>query len=99
METINFTKSKRTSKNVIRGVLKVHYRYCSSKLFYEILLNGEKVKRNYLVYSESTGSVFCAPCKLFGSTSVFSTLGFLIGNMQRKELLHMKILKLTKLMS
>ncbi|XP_029345826.1 uncharacterized protein LOC100569266 [Acyrthosiphon pisum] len=41
-----------------------------------ILLNGEKVKRNYLVYSESTGSVFCAPCKFFGSTSVFSTVGF-----------------------
>lgn len=28
------------------------------------------------MYSESTGSVFCAPCKLFGSTSVFSTVGF-----------------------
>ncbi|KAF0722811.1 zinc finger MYM-type protein 1-like, partial [Aphis craccivora] len=44
--------------------------------FIKILLNGEKVKRNYLVYSESTGSVFCAPCKLFGSTSLFSTVGF-----------------------
>ncbi|XP_025200207.1 zinc finger MYM-type protein 1-like [Melanaphis sacchari] len=76
IETINFIKSKRTSKNVIRGVLKVHYRYCSLKLFYMVLINGEKVKRNYLVYSESTGSVFCAPCKLFGSTSVFSTVGF-----------------------
>ncbi|XP_022163997.1 uncharacterized protein LOC111029339 [Myzus persicae] len=41
-----------------------------------VLLNGEKVKRNYLVYSESTGSLFCAPCKLFGSTSMFSTVGF-----------------------
>jgi len=76
IETINFIKSKITSKNVIRGVLKVHYRYCSLKLFYMVLINGEKVKRNYLVYSESTGSVFCAPCKLFGSTSVFSTVGF-----------------------
>lgn len=41
-----------------------------------ILLNGEKVKRNYLVYSESTGAIFCVPCKLFGSKSVFSTVGF-----------------------
>jgi hypothetical protein len=41
-----------------------------------VLLNGEKVRKNYLVYSESSGSVFYAPCKLFGSTSVFLTVGF-----------------------
>jgi|UniRef100_A0A2S2QD90 hypothetical protein len=54
-----------------------------------VLLNGEKVKRNYFVYSESTGSVFCAPCKLFSSTSVFSKVGF---SDWRKELPHIGIL-------
>ena len=35
------------------------------------LVNGEIVKRSWLVYSESTGRVFVGACKLYGGTSVF----------------------------
>nr|XP_027198316.1 zinc finger MYM-type protein 1-like [Dermatophagoides pteronyssinus] len=38
----------------------------SENYFFRILPNGEKVKRQYLVYSKSLNSVFCSHCKLFG---------------------------------
>jgi hypothetical protein len=42
-------------------------------LFERKLLNGDIVQRDYLIYSPSQGSDFCAPCKLFGGTSQFGT--------------------------
>lgn len=51
-------------------------RFCSKKLFQRVLVNGEIINREYLVYSPSQGSLFCAPCKLFGGTSQFATSGF-----------------------
>lgn len=51
-------------------------RYCSKNIFERKLRNGETVKRQYLVYSESEDCVFCVPCRLFGGTTVFGQTGF-----------------------
>jgi len=48
----------------------------SKSFFISTLVNGEKIKRTFLVYSESKGSIFCAPCYLFGGTTSFATVGF-----------------------
>ena len=40
-------------------------RYCSQKLFVGTKANGEKYKREWLLYSPSIGSVYCFVCKLF----------------------------------
>lgn len=51
---------------------KTSTRYNSQKfLFQRQLQNGEKTERLWLVYSESKGSVFCAPCLLFVSNVSF----------------------------
>ena len=50
---------------------------CLTKaLFERKLANGDVIKRDYLVYSCSQGSVFCAPCKLFRGKSQFGESGF-----------------------
>ena len=54
-------------------------RYCSQKLFYGTKANGEQYRREWLLYSPSTGSVYCFVCKLFaskGSTSLADKNGF-----------------------
>lgn len=38
--------------------------------------NGEVKQRKYLVYSESKGAVFCAPCRLFGGVSSLAISGY-----------------------
>jgi hypothetical protein len=48
-------------------------RCLTESTFYRQLANGEIRSREYLVYSPSSGSVFCAPCKLFGSKYVAPT--------------------------
>ena len=51
-------------------------RYLSKSCFSRELHNGEFVNREWLLYSPSTGSVFCFACTLFSSThSNFSTSG------------------------
>ena len=40
-------------------------RYCLQKLFVGTKANGDKYKREWLMYSPSTGSVYCFVCKLF----------------------------------
>lgn len=43
------------------------------------LINGKEVNRNYIVYSNSTGKIYCAPCRLFNDTSsvnTFANFGF-----------------------
>lgn len=44
-------------------------RRCTSAFFQRKLANNEIINRDYLVYSESQGTLFCAPCTLFGGTS------------------------------
>lgn len=55
----DFPKSERMYKDKARQL--------SKHLFERQLLNGEKVLRKWLIYSESTGCVFCGPCLLFNA--------------------------------
>ena len=41
-------------------------RYARKKYFVRKLTNGEIVTRDWLLYSPSTGKVFCYVCRLFG---------------------------------
>lgn len=68
IDKINFQKSKRTFGD--------QSRYCSPNLFNVVLANGEKSRRVYLLYSHSTGRIFCVPCRLFGGTTKIATQGF-----------------------
>lgn len=54
-------------------------RYCSQKIFFGIKANGEKYTKEWLLYSPSTGSVYCFVCKLFAPkppTSRFAAAGY-----------------------
>jgi len=55
------------------------FRYAQVDYFTRILANGEKVKREWLVYSSSTGNVYCFVCKLFSSTSASNSNQFQSG--------------------
>lgn len=45
-------------------------------MFSKNLINGEIVKRGWLVYSASTGWAFCALCQLYGGKTLLATSGF-----------------------
>ncbi|XP_018362132.1 PREDICTED: uncharacterized protein LOC108760585, partial [Trachymyrmex cornetzi] len=62
---LDFAQSKRIYNNAVR--------YLNLSLFERKLLNGEKTLRTWLVYSESKGSVYCAPCLLFDGESSFAS--------------------------
>lgn len=68
----NFKESKREYNQ--------QSRYFSSKYFVKVLKNGEKVERKWVMYSESTGKIFCYFCKLFtnesNSSKMFVKWGF-----------------------
>lgn len=76
VEKLNFSKSKRRYQRIVRGKFQDYFRYCTSSLFYSVLSNEEEVKRHFLLYSESTGKLYCVPCRLFNGVSSFSTHGF-----------------------
>jgi hypothetical protein len=59
----NFQRSKREYEVGKKTVT----RYLHASLFERKLQNGEKSERHWMIYSETKGSVFCAPCLLFGS--------------------------------
>ncbi|XP_046973656.1 zinc finger MYM-type protein 1-like [Vanessa cardui] len=60
----DFPNSERIYKDKVRQL--------SRHLFERQLLNGEKVPRKWLIYSKSTGCVYCGPCLLFnGGESQF----------------------------
>ncbi|CAM1308648.1 Uncharacterised protein r2_g1872 [Pycnogonum litorale] len=64
-----FEKSKRSFKNQVR--------YCSKGLFCSKKVNGERYNREWLVYSPTTGRVYCFVCKLLSTSStVLSSGGF-----------------------
>lgn len=58
-KSCDFTKSARMYSD--------HRRYLPKNIFYRKMKNNEVKERNWLVYSESKGSVFCGPCLAFGS--------------------------------
>ena len=65
----SFENSKRVYKNQAR--------YCSKNLFQCRRVNGEIYNREWLLYSPTTGSVYCFVCKLFKpSTSPLCSEGF-----------------------
>lgn len=51
-------------------------RFCQKKYFFKKLANGERVERDWLVYSVSTGTVFCYICKMFNDKTDFGKNGF-----------------------
>lgn len=61
----NFFNSKRKIGDKTRRL--------TASVFHRQLTNGESTSRDYLVYSKSTGSVFCASCKLFGTQKMATT--------------------------
>ncbi|XP_043271756.1 zinc finger MYM-type protein 1-like [Venturia canescens] len=51
-------------------------RHLSKSLFERQLLNGEKANRSWLIYSPSTGRVYCGPCLAFDGATQFGSVGF-----------------------
>ncbi|XP_048870709.1 zinc finger MYM-type protein 1-like isoform X11 [Brienomyrus brachyistius] len=45
-------------------------RSCQHLYFFRTLKNGEKIKRNWLTYSNKNNSLFCFCCKLFSTKSI-----------------------------
>ncbi|XP_065645449.1 uncharacterized protein LOC136075929 [Hydra vulgaris] len=76
LENNNFQKSKRVYTQIIGGERRTRFRYLSKSIFVSTVVNGEIINRTFLIYSESKGSIFCAPCYLFGGTTSFATVGF-----------------------
>lgn len=68
INNLNFEASKR--------LIGEQYRYLSPAFFKTKLVNGQEIKRSYLIYSESTGKLFCVPCQLFGGTTILAKEGF-----------------------
>lgn len=64
--------------------LKIEYEdrnrtYCRSfqeSNFYYIKANGEKERREWLIFTETSKSIYCYVCKLFSRSSKFATTGF-----------------------
>lgn len=52
----------------------------SNKMFYRIMKNGEKISRNWLLYSKSRDRVYCFSCKLFSSQLKIPNPGSLTNN-------------------
>lgn len=64
LENLDFS----TTKRIINGTA----RFMNKSIFTRKLHNGEYQNRSWLIYSQSTKSVFCGPCKLFGKQSEFN---------------------------
>jgi len=80
---MNFSKSKRTYIKTQKGVNKTYNRYFNLSYLQVTLKNAEKLKRDFLMYSESKGVIFCCSCLLFGNKSAFATTDF--SNWQKAE--------------
>jgi hypothetical protein len=51
-------------------------RYLNTANFYQILANGEQVRRRWMIDSEPSDMVFCYTCKLFSSNQTAFTIGY-----------------------
>lgn len=67
VEKIDLTKSARFYNHINQ------HRYASRSIFFSKSFNGELHKRDWLLFSESTGTVVCLYCKLFGKDSSFKS--------------------------
>lgn len=61
MTKLNFAKSLRTYPDRKRS--------CTAHLFFKHRVNGEKIQRKWIFYSESMGKMFCVYCKIFAYKS------------------------------
>ncbi|XP_023311929.1 zinc finger MYM-type protein 1-like [Anoplophora glabripennis] len=61
---VDFSLSKRIYEDKVS-------RFLTKTMFERKLLNREKRPRKWLIYSPSTGKVFCGPCLLFGGGTSF----------------------------
>lgn len=67
---------KNSARNFIESN-KNKIRYANISYFTRVLLNGEKIKREWLLYSPSEGTLYCFVCRLFSSKCLaFGTKGF-----------------------
>lgn len=75
---VDFSKSARNYEYMdSNGIRKTTTRYVSGDVFRRVLRNGEIVKREWLLYSKSKGSLFCFVCRLLSKKeSKFSASGF-----------------------
>lgn len=68
----DFSKSKKEYNKAVR--------YCTKAMFQRVLVNGQKINRRWLIYSEEKASVYCGVCRLFSNdaeaTSTFVNTGF-----------------------
>ncbi|XP_014492284.1 52 kDa repressor of the inhibitor of the protein kinase-like [Vigna radiata var. radiata] len=62
----DFKKSKREYND--------HARYFTRSMFERELKNCEKIQRDWLIYSQSSGRVYCGPCLAFNGGSQFGVL-------------------------
>lgn len=79
LKNTDFSSSKKLYIRNIRGKKQSYFRYFNLNLIKTKLVNGESINRTFVVYSESKGSIYCAPCRLFGgpnTTNIFSKFGF-----------------------
>ncbi|KAL4148045.1 hypothetical protein QTP88_002349 [Uroleucon formosanum] len=79
LKDTNFSSSKTLCTKVIRGTKKSYYRSFHQNFIKTKLINGKEVKRNCIVYFNSTGKIYCAPCRLFNDTNsvnTFANFGF-----------------------
>jgi len=79
LKNTNFSSSKKLYIRNIRGKKQSYCRYFNPNLIKTKLVHGESVNRTFIVYSESKGSICCAPCRLFGgpnTSNIFSKFGF-----------------------
>lgn len=60
-------------------------RYPTKQIFYKKLVNGEVVRRDWAIYSESTGNVFCLYCCLFGNKQNLFKTGFSMWNKSKER--------------
>ena len=66
---IRLTNSKITYDDSIN-------RYLEKEHFYRVLTNGETIKRNCMLYSETTRMAYCSVCNLFADRETHFTNGF-----------------------
>ena len=66
---ISFTNSNRTYNDILN-------RYLKKEHFYRVLTNGETIKRNWMLYSETIGMAYCSVCKLFADCETHFTSEF-----------------------
>lgn len=61
----DFEKSRKIYQTAPGEDKNIVQRFCTESMFQRKLSNGQFVNRDWVVYSEKTGNVFCGPCLLF----------------------------------